>query len=52
MNATGTINGAFVTDQATGNTGLLWCAKSFGTPLPVVDTDVVRIYYTVQLASA
>jgi len=52
MNATTIIAGAFICSAATGTTGTLWCEKSFSADLSVVDTDVIRIYYTTTVSQA
>jgi len=52
MNATTTIAGAFICSAETGTTGTLWCEKSFAADLAVVDTDVIRIYYTTTVSQA
>lgn len=50
--ATADVYGAFIASVATGTTGVLWCEKSFASPLSVVATDVIRVYYTVTVAQA
>ena len=52
ITATADIYGAFICSAATGTTGVLWCEKSFASPLSVVATDVIRIYYTVTVSQA
>lgn len=48
INANDTIYGAFLTDAETGSTGILWCMKEFASSMAVVDTDIIRVFYTVN----
>jgi len=46
------IYGAFLASVASGTAGILWCEKNFSSNMPVVATDVVRVYYTVTVSQA
>ena len=46
----GTLNGVFLVSEDTkgGTTGVLWATASFSSPIPVVNTDLLKITYTVN----
>ena len=49
INADGTIKGLFLTSDGSkgGTTGLLWATAIFGTAVPVLDGDSLKVTYTV-----
>lgn len=54
INATATINGAFVTSVATkgGTTGVLFAAKSFAATRSVISGDTLNVGYTASLTAS
>jgi hypothetical protein len=50
INATKTIKGIFITSNSTkgGTTGTLWSTAAFGSTVPVVDNDVLKVTYTLS----
>lgn len=51
INGSGTVKGLFLVSNSTkgGTTGTLWCATTFATAIPVVNTDSFKVTYTVNL---
>lgn len=50
INATATVAGAFVTDQATGTAGILYSAADFAASRSVVSGDTLNVTLTVTVA--
>jgi hypothetical protein len=50
MNATVTVRGVFVTTNNTksGSTGTLWATANFGSPIALLDNDVLRVTYSIS----
>lgn len=52
INGTGTVKGMFLVSNSTkgGTSGKLWCASTFSTAVPVVNSDSLKVSYTVSLS--
>ena len=50
ITGSGTLKGAFITSDSTksGTSGTLWATAAFGSTVPVVNTDQLKITYTVN----
>lgn len=46
---TGTVGGLLIASVATTTSGVLWATGLFTTPIPVEDTDEIRVTYGVRL---
>lgn len=48
MSATVTIKGLFITNVNTGTSGKLWSTATFGSSIPLVNTDVLKVVYSLS----
>lgn len=52
INATGNLYGALLCTVDTGTSGILWAHAAFPNVVPVVDTDIIKLNYTVSIVTA
>jgi len=51
MNASASVQGLFVTNVASGTSGLLWSTALFSSPASVINGETFRVTYTVRLSN-